>query len=181
MFSIDLLPASEKKAVRLEEARRMTAFFALATLGIFGVALVLLIPALLLTRLGAEELARSLALEEAALHRGEAGEAIARMRDVRSVIGEIGAYGAQAPRASALVERFLAPGSGIRVRSFIVRRDGQAMIAGYAATRADLLRFEEALRASSYFYEITFPLSNITRERDVQFAVQGKLKQEYGL
>lgn len=181
MFSINLLPAYEKRVVRLEEVRRLTVFFAVLALGIIGVGFVFLIPSLALTRLGAQELSRSLELEEAAARHGETGDTIARTRDIRAAIRDMRAYAAAPPRASVLLERFFAPNHGIAVRSFTVRNDGQISLAGYAPTRAALLTFEGALRSSNRFYEITFPLSNITRERDIQFFFQGKLKQEYGL
>lgn len=181
MFSVNLLPLSEKKAVRLEEMRRMTVFFTALTLCVFAVGFVLLLPSLLAACRVVSEVSLPRDSQGAGARHDETRLTIVGIRDARAVIGEISAYGAEAPRASALLARFFAPGAGIAVRSFVVREDGQLTLAGFASARADLLRFEEMLRSSNRFYEITFPLSNITRERDIQFSFQGKLKQEYGL
>lgn len=181
MFSINLLPMSEKKIVRIEEARRAVIFFSGLALAVFFTGGILLIPSLLLTRRATGELSRALALEEESARRGAAAETITEARAVRDAIGAIRTHAGEPARASLLLARFIAPGAGITIRSFIVRGDGQVTVAGHAETRADMLHFEEGLRSSNRFYEITFPLSNITRERDIQFSFQGKLKQEYGL
>ncbi|MDZ4284391.1 MAG: hypothetical protein U1A28_01025 [Patescibacteria group bacterium] len=181
MFAVNLLPAYEKRITRMEEMRRAVMFFAGVALAIFCAGYVMLMPSLLLTRLATVELSRSLALEEESAEHGTTGEVIGRMRAARDALRELRSYTAEPPRASALLERFVAPGQGITIRSFTVKNEGQAAMTGHAVTRADLLRFEEILRASNRFYEITFPLSNITRERDIQFSVQGKIKPEHGL
>lgn len=165
----------------MEEMRRAILFFSGVAVLIFGAGLVLLVPSVLLTRIATTELERSLALEEDNVSQGDMVDTIVRMRGAQDALRELRAYTAQIPRASALLERFLSPGTGISILSLAVKGDGQMSMSGHAATRGDLLDFEETLRASQRFYEITFPLSNITRDRDIQFSVQGKLKPEYGL
>ncbi|OGZ96771.1 MAG: hypothetical protein A3J10_02430 [Candidatus Sungbacteria bacterium RIFCSPLOWO2_02_FULL_54_10] len=181
MFAVNLLPAYEKKIIRMEEMRRAVVLFGGCALVIFCAGYLMLTPSLLLTRLATAELARSRALEEESARHGMTDEVSGRMRTTHDVLQELHAYTAEPPRASVLLERFIAPGQGIAILSFSIKNEGQAAMTGHAATRADLLRFEERLRASNRFYEITFPLSNITRERDIQFSVQGKIKPEYGL
>lgn len=181
MFSINLLSAYEKKIVRTEEARRGVVFFSGLALIIFVAGGVLLIPSFVLTRRATGEMSRALALEEESARRSAGAEAIAKIRAVRDVLGAIRAHADEPSRASSLLMRFIAPGPGITIRSFIIHGDGLVALTGHAKTRADMLGFEEGLRASNRFYEIAFPLSNITRERDIQFSAQGKLKQEHGL
>ena len=165
----------------MEEMRRAIMFFSLLALGIFCVGYVMLLPSLLLTRLATADLSRSLALEEESARHGSTGTIIARMRASRDALRELRSYAAESPRASQLLERFIAPGQGITIVSFSIRNDGTAVVNGHAAVRADLLHFEETLRASNRFYEITSPLSNITRDRNIQFTVQGRIKPEHGL
>lgn len=181
MFFINLLPPSEKKIVRTEEATRAVIFFSGLALVIFFAVSILLIPSLLLTRRATVELSRALALEEESARQGAGAEALAEARAVRDAVGVMRAHTEEPTRASVLLARFIAPGPGITIRSFIISGDGQIALTGHAETRANILRFEEGLRASNRFYEITFPLSNITRERDIQFSAQGKLKPEHGL
>lgn len=181
MFSINLLPAYEQQAVRREEARRLLVFFSLLMLAVFGAGFAVLAPSFLLTRLAVEDLERSLALEEAAAQRGRIDETIARVRQMSATIRDVRGYAVDASRASAILQGFLSPGPGVAVLSFTLASDGLVSIAGHAATRGDLLRFEQGLRASQRFYEITFPLTNIVRERDIQFSVRGTLKPEHGL
>lgn len=165
----------------MEEMRRAILFFSGVAIAIFGVGLALLLPSVLLTGIATAELERSLALEEDNARQGDTIDTVVRMRGAQDALRELRTYTAQAPRTSALLERFLSPGSGISLLSFAVKGDGQVTMSGHADTRAALLDFEETLRTSQRFYEITFPLSNITRDRDIQFSVQGKLKPEHGL
>lgn len=181
MFSINLLPASEQRAIRMEEMRRGVLSFSVLVILVLGVGFVMLMPSLALTHFAAQEMERSLALEEAAAQHGEVGAAIERMRVANAAVRDIRAYAAEASRASALLERFLKPGPGLTLLSFTLGSEGSMFLSGHAATRGDLLRFEEDLRASQRFYEITFPLANIIRERDIRFSVHGMLKPEYGL
>lgn len=167
--------------MRTEELRRGVIFFAVISLLVFGIGVIMLAPSVLLTRLAAQELERALALEETAARQGDVGEAILRMRTAHAAIRDIRTYAAEPSRASALLDRFVHPGPGITLLSVTLGSEGQVSLAGHAATRGDLLRFEEGLRVSQRFYEITFPLANIIRERDIRFSVQGTLKPEYGL
>ena len=181
MLSINLLPLDERQALRAEEAVRAVIFFTVLTVAVFAVGLVFLAPSFLTVRFTEGELRRSLELEENTAGHKSARDTILRARAAGEALAEIRSYAADPVRASKILERFFVPGEGVTVQSLLVRKSGELALTGHAATRGQLLRFEEALRASDRFHEITFPLSNITRERDIQFAVQGKLKPEYGL
>ncbi len=181
MLSINLLPRQEKQAVHAEETFRLVLFFTALAILVFAVGLVFLMPSFLSTRLAEQEFARSLALEDETARHQAVREVMAQARGAEEAIAEIRSYAASPSRASLILERFFASGGGVAIHSLVIRKQGELALTGYAATRQELLRFEEALRNSDRFHEITFPLSNITRERDIQFTVQGKLKPEYGL
>lgn len=181
MLSINLLPFREKQAVRAEEALRMVLFFTVLAVLAFAVGLVFLMPSFLSTRLAEQELGRALTLEDQTARHQAVREVILKARSVNESLAQIRSYAASPPRASSLLERFFASGAGITVQALFIRKSGEITLSGHAATRQELLQFEESLRNSDRFHEIAFPLSNITRERDIQFTVQGKLKPEYGL
>ena len=47
---------------------------------------------------------------------------------------------------------------------------------GNALTRDDLLTFQSQLEASENFYNVTFPLENLTKAKDISFTLQGQLE-----
>ena len=159
----------------------MIVFLAVLAALVFAAGFLFLAPSFLVTRLAEQKFLSSLAAEDQAAGRDITRRTILRVRSTGEVIAEVRLAVAQLPRASALLERFFAAGEGISVTSFLIRKDGTMALSGHATTRAQLLRFEETLRASDRFHEITFPLSNIVRERDIEFSMQGKLKPDYGL
>lgn len=181
MLSTNLLPAEEKQTVHLEEMRRTIVFLTGLAVLVFAAGFIFLAPPFLAVRLAERELIRLLAVEDEAVSHEEVRGTIVAARIMREAIAEARALAAEAPRSSAILERLLTSGEGIRVTSLIIRKDGTMGLSGHAATRAELLDFEERLRASDRFHEITFPLSNIVRERDIEFSMQGKLKPEYRL
>lgn len=159
----------------------MIILLAVLAILIFAGGFLFLAPSLLATRLAEWEFIRSLTAEDQAAGRDTTRKTISEARSVREAITEVRSSAVQPPRASAILGRFFAAGEGISVTSLLIRRDGTLALGGHAANRTYLLGFEERLRSSGRFHEITFPLSNIVRERDIEFTVQGKLKPEYGL
>lgn len=181
MLFVNLLPREEQYAVRLEETRRTIVVFALLAASALAVGFVFLVPSFLVYTFVERELIRGLKAEEEAFERQASRNTIPKAQSALEAISEIRSYAASPPRASALLERFFDPETEINVISLLIRKDGTVFLSGHAATRNQLLQFEEALRSSNRFHEVALPLSNIVRERDIQFTVQGKLKPEYGL
>ena len=79
-----------------------------------------------------------------------------------------------------LLEKFLEPRSNVEITALRIRSDGDIALGGRAATREALLNFEETLRSSGRFLGVDFPLSDIVRERNIQFSAHGMLNPQYG-
>lgn len=182
MLTTNLLTPQEKKAVRLEEARRLVMFF--AGLSAAGLAIVssLLLPSylpLVMQRRGLEE---SLFLEEQAAERFQVKKTLLSLREVLAEINVLKTQVTAPAKASEILEQFLAPAEGGITIAFLgIKNDGEVMLNGLAATRKDLLQFEKTLRESNKFEDITSPLSNIIRETNINFSIRGKLKSVYRL
>ena len=159
----------------------MVVLFAALAAAILAIGLALLLPSFIAVRLAERELILSLEVEERASVRQAARDTMRKARNARETIAEFRSYAVSPVRASIILEHFFAPGEGIRVDSLLIRRDGTASLSGYADTRTQLLHFEETLRNSNRFLAIEFPLSNIVRDLNIQFSMQGKLKPEHGL
>lgn len=182
MLTTNLLPIEDKKLVRLEEARRLILFFAGGFVAVFVVSSVLLSPSFLPLFFERRELERSLQLEE------EAGRALGvagtrtRLSDLRMVISSVKLFVSRTTGASQILEEFWQQSrDGVQLSNVTLKKGGEAILTGTAQKRSDLLRFEKILRDSGKFQDLSSPLSNIIRETNINFTLQGKLKPAFGL
>lgn len=182
MLTTNLLLPQEKKAVWLEETRRLVVFFAcLAVVGLIA-ASSLLLPSYFPVVIQRQGLEKSLLLEEQAAEHFQVKKTLMALREVLAEINILKTQAAAPANASEILEQFLTPaGGGITIVFFGIKSDGETVLNGLAATRRDLLQFEKTLRDSNKFENITSPLSNIIRETNINFSIQGKLKSMYRL
>jgi len=181
MLTINLLPPQQKKAVRLEEWRRLMRFFCFGAMAALAIGTILTLPSYLPLLLRRNELARSLLLEEDAAKRMAVRSTQERIRATRALIDSVGASALDAPRASPLFEEWAGDTHTVTILNLAVRKNGDVLLNGHAASRRDLLNFEKTLRESGRFQEIAFPLSNIVREANITFTMRGVLKPQYRL
>lgn len=165
--------------IRAEEAIRAVGFFTLLAVSVAAVGLTLLLPSYFYTSFARQDLMSSLRLEEAA-QRSEVSGVIREGKKTRAMISEARTYLEAPSGASARIEKLFAAGDGIVIGSFAIGKTGEMTIEGSAATRDDLLAFEDALRASGDFLAVTFPLIDFVRERNIKFAAHMTLTSPYG-
>ena len=180
MLSINLLPLEEKKIVQMQETTRAVRFFTLLAILIVAAGFVLLLPSYLYTFLTSQDLARSLRLEEEDTQHTQVSEVLRKAKKTKDTLDEVHAYLETPSGISARVEKLFVAGEGIIITSFSITKTGEMTIEGAAATRSQLLWFEDTLRGSGDFLTVTFPLVNFVRERDVKFAAHMTLKSPYG-
>lgn len=182
MLTTNLLPIDDKKLVRLEEARRLILFFAGGLVVVFVVGSILLSPSFLPLFLERKELERSLRLEEEAGRALRVAGTMARLRDLRSAISSVKLFLGRSGGASKILEEFWQQSrDGISLSNVTLKKSGEAILTGTAQKRSDLLRFEKNLRDSGKFQDLSSPFSNIVRESNINFTLQGKLKPAFGL
>lgn len=180
MLSINLLPPGEKQMIRMREAAETVGFLAMLALFALAVGLFLLLPSFFLVHFTVRELERSHKIEQReTVQRRQVRAALAKARTAHEAIGEIKAYAARTSGVSLSLKKFFSAGEGIAITSLDIRSDGGVTVNGRAGTRGQLLDFEETLRASDQFLEVSFPLEDIVRERNIQFSAKAKLKPAY--
>ena len=178
----NLLPPEQKEVIWQEETRRLICFLAIE----FGVVLMigvsLLLPSFLPLTFERKELKRALAIEEEASRIIKVDEIAAKGRKVGFALSLIKTFHENASPATSLLGWFLGvKRSGVTITNIVSRKGGEVFLSGIAQTRRSLLNFEEALRSSGRFQEISSPLSNIIRDRDINFTIKGTLKSPYAL
>src|SRR3989338_4342220 len=182
MLTTNLLPLAEKNEIWYEETRRIVRFFATGILAVCVFAVVLFFPSYFFLSLEKQELARSLQIEEEASRMLKIDAELQRIRVAENNIRIIRDFASTPATASALLEKLTTnSGLGITLVSLTIKKQRDVAIIVNAATRRDLLRFEKTLRDANMFQEISFPLSNIVRETNINFTLQRKLKPQYAL
>lgn len=181
MLSINLLPVQEKKIVRYEDLLRIMAFFTMGIVVVFGSGAIFLLPSYLPLYLEHRELARTLHIEEGASQQLQVTAIVKKIKNLETTLNDITAFTKQSSRASKLVKSIFPKTEGIQLNTLTIKKGGDVVMNGFAKTRDNMLTFETFLRKGGIFQEITFPLSNITKQFDINFTLQGKLKPEYQL
>ncbi|MFY9462952.1 MAG: hypothetical protein WAP52_02065 [Candidatus Sungiibacteriota bacterium] len=182
MLAVNLLPQEEKVIIRMTEACRAVTLFTLCFLLIAITGVALLLPSYFYSHFFRLELERTLAVaEQDASGRGTAHEILIEAKRIRNNIMEVRTSLTISAAGADIMEKFSAPGEGIAVTSLFIRSTGDVAIDGRAGTRDQLLAFEQRLRASGLFLEVSFPLADIVRERDIRFSAKAKLKLPSGL
>lgn len=182
MLSTNLLPHEEKRTLWFEETRRMVFLFLVILVFIFLVGVPLLLPSYIPIAIQQNNLRKQLAFEEAASKQLRVGETVVEVQAVRHLLASVRATASEHDRAGKILNQFLeVSGAAVVVQSLSIKQGGAVQITGLARTRRDLLQFESSLRDGGMLQEISLPLSNIIRETDVSFSMQGKLKSQFSL
>lgn len=179
MLSTNLLPHTEKKMIRVQTATRAVGYFTFLLLVIMAVGFFLLLPSYFYASLARHDAERALLLEEQAYHSQQVSETIRETKKVKDGLNEVRKFLETSSAASTLLAKFFAAGDGITITSFTLDKTGELTIEGIAATRDQLLGFEKALRTSSNFLEVTFPLGDFVHKRDVKFTARMKVQSLY--
>lgn len=182
MLSINLLPPKEKEVVWLEETRRVVFFFTVFITIIMVIGSMLLIPSFLNLFLEQREFVALTKKEEKVSADLKVEEILAEAKKINLSVQALKEYLSEPPRASALFENLLATvNSSIVISGLEIKKGGKIQVTGVAATRQELLGFEKRLRDSGLLQEISFPISNIIKETNINFVMQGKTKERQGL
>lgn len=182
MLAINLLPPEEKRVVRTRELCRAVLLCTVLAVGVWTAGLALLVPSFFSSYLVRRELEDAFsAAEQEASQRGVVRETLAEAKKTKAMVAEVNNFLLRPGAGAPLLEKFFAAGKGIELSTLLIRADGTVSLEGRAATRDQLLAFEETLRATGLFLEVTFPLSDIVRERDIRFAARATLKSPVGL
>lgn len=178
MLTINLLPPEEKYKVRLGRKRRIIVFFGVLSSAVWILGAVLLAPSYLFSGVHARALADALVLEETSAQQSRLHETLSALRRSSAQVAAVKEFAGERRNAGDLLENFLRAAPGIAIETVTITKNGAVAVNGIAATRADLLLFESALRNSNALESMSIPLSSIIRESNIRFNVQGTLNAD---
>lgn len=175
MLNINLLPIAERKHIRLEQWRRLLIFFTVSLGVVLIFASVLLSPSFLPMFFEQRELQRFIKLEKENYKNLKIGQTLTEIKSLKSRLASIKDFMQTSSRTHPLMEEIIqTAGPKINIRQINLSDNGVISINGTAVGRKELLLFENNLRRSAYFEQISSPLSDIIRGA-ASFTIQGQL------
>ncbi|MDP3958351.1 MAG: hypothetical protein Q8Q36_02725 [bacterium] len=169
---INLLPDSAKEAARAEYRRRLAVSSLVLFLTASFFVFLFLAPSYLLAYVKLASLEERRALFRKSIEEATAVKELALLEAELSVLRPKEA----APPVAALIEAVVKDkGPSVRLRQFSYERRGKTAkfdVSGSAATRASLIAFVDRLKKREEFEDVFSPVSNLVRDKDVEFTVQ---------
>ena len=165
-----------------EEISRIIVFFTVLAVVVLIMGSMLLLPSFFVFSSQQREFERLIKAEEEASQEIKSNDILAASKKINSSISVVKELLSGPPKATAIFANLLGTITPLIVIAGIeVKNTGGVTFTGIAPTRLELLNFEKKLRDSGLFQEISFPISNIIREANIDFVMQGKIKSRYGL
>lgn len=200
MIVLNLLPPIEKKALKLDYARRAVIFYGILILFLLGVFVIFLFPSYLTLKLQLDSLEGQINFEKATVESRQVLGLEARLGEVNKNIVALSEFSKKSAALSPLLESLakvlpsgayftevsfqkspaVQPGGPARTTDN-VQPGGQAeagkiTLRGFAKTRADVLAIKYNLEIGEYFTEIESPVLNYLKESDINFVFFAKIK-----
>lgn len=173
MLTLNLLPEKQKKNLGYVMNRRIIAFFGFGFF-VSGVLLAFfLFLSYLFVLLPEKDIERAKAAEEAVQQAAGVKEKEEEIHALNRLFEIIIAREEKKRDIGPFFRRLLLESpAGIFIKTAAFRGEGKgAGLSGNAATRDDLLRFIETLRAYAEVSEVVSPISNIIKDRDIAFTL----------
>jgi hypothetical protein len=171
MIYNNLLPKEYQKRTNQEKMTRFFLLFYFYAAIVFASGAVLLLPAYFSLTFQEEDILRQINLTKKSVEARRVEEAEQSIRDVNKKLEVLAAH-RSSPISSylaALSEKTLA---GVTLSSIIYSKEKQTMeIHGKALERPYFLKFLENLKQEEKFKSIDSPISNLLKERDLDFVV----------
>lgn len=177
MLHTNLLPEEEKRAIILEKSFRIIKFFGITIIGTFIIGIALLAPSYLPLYFQNNEFKNSLLVQQEAAAKIDYGKIVSDALQIQATISSLRQTADNSSAALDIFDLLAAQQTGIIVSEFTIDKNASITIIGNAATRNDLLAFEQYLRDSSRLRDLASPLANIIKEANINFNLRGTVKQ----
>jgi hypothetical protein len=173
-----LLTEEERQKVTGEYVIRRTVIFLLALVLVLAVGIIGLLPSYVLSNARQSEVldrVRIMGVTEEETGESDIQIWLAAMNRKLQVLSPT----LDTDRPSDFVEKILDEKiAGISITAFSwlrVKNEITLSVSGVAFDRQTLISFENRIDSSNYFSKVTFPISNLTKDRDIDFQIKFSL------
>mgnify|MGYP001570413164 FL=1 len=169
---INLLPPSRKQAIYKDLLYRQVRLVLLLVIVIVGLGAVLFLNSLVFLKIQAREVDRALGLENSNSETREARQLEQAVKDLNALLARYsGSKSNQTGAVAALLElnRLIFSGVSLQALSFD-SASRRIIVSGVAASRNDIVVFEDRLKQSALFEKLESPLSNFLESTNANFS-----------
>jgi len=173
VLTLNLLPPEQKGNLNYEIDRRMVQFFGFWFFVIIIIFGALVLPAFFFISLQQPEVERAARIEEEARASVRTTETEGKILGINNLLDIIVTREEKKQNVLPFLKEILSRSPAKVWVAFItyMPAENRATVAGLAATRSELLKFIDLLKASPGIKTVTSPVSNIIQEKDINFSL----------
>lgn len=178
MINLNLLPEKEKSNLKLDSWRRLILVFAGAVLMGLGFFSLILVGVNLYLLNNLEKSSALLSLHRQLPLGREIMEIEERLIEASKKLKQISEIESRlSPKSFIIAEIASMIPQNCRLLSLGIRSDGSVNLVGFTEERSTLLAFKKSLEDNENISDLNFPLANLLKEKDIEFALSFKMKQ----
>lgn len=179
MITLNLLPPSEKTALKTAEIKRWIAFYGTAVLGLLFIFVIFLMIIWFVILFRLRNLSTATETAYATLKTRNLITEESKIKNLNERLRLIDERQTGQYRYWKILARLaeLVP-NGIRLNELNVQKKGDASLGGWASQREQILLFKSQLEESKYFKNIESPLANLIKQTDIDFNFNFKVNFE---
>lgn len=177
MLTLNLLPPQEKNNLALEKIQRWILFYAAGIFCLAAVFTVLLLAILSFVLIQQKTASYELQSTQKGSQWQELAEQEKTVKATSQQLEKISRIQKNHKYYSKfLIELTGLMPEGVRLENISVDKDGRVTLAGFGQTRDQVLSLKENLERSGFAEDVFSPLSNLTRQTEINFYFKLKLK-----
>ncbi|MEX2013478.1 MAG: hypothetical protein WD897_00995 [Parcubacteria group bacterium] len=170
-----LLTEEGRQRVAHEYARRLAIVMLFALILVAVVGIIGLLPSYVLSNARQNEVLERTRIVGSSVERGDESDLQAWLRETNRKLQAL-SPALDTDRPSDFIEKILEQKiTGVRITGFSwVRTEDKIILSvdGVANNRQSLITFEDRINSSGYFSEVTLPISNLAKDRDINFQIK---------
>lgn len=166
---MNFLPEEDKRKIKKEYLRRLFVVLGIFSFSAISIGIILLLSSAVFLRGQKHNLERQLAISEERLLRGKIENTISLAEELNAKISLLGSGQENIGEKSAFIKIILEEKTNkIKINDFFFDK-GKVLIQGISENRQNLLSFIDSLRKKKDFKKVESPVSNLIKERDIEF------------
>lgn len=166
---MNFLPEEDKRKIKKEYLRRLFVIIGIFSFSAISIGIILLLPPSIFLKDQKHNLERQLVISEERLSRGKIENTISLAEEINTKISLLDSGQKNVGEKSAFIKIILEEKTNkIKINDFFFAQ-GKVLIQGLSENRQNLLSFIDSLRKKKDFKKVESPVSNLIKERDIEF------------
>lgn len=179
MLKLNLLPPEEKNSLKAEEFQRWISFYGLSFLGMLFIFIALLMAGWFFILIQLNSISANLESSKSSFQTQGLKDQESLINNINSQLTAINEVQKKQISFASVINEIagLIP-TGVTLSGLSVNENLQVSLSGFAPQRNQIIRLKESLEKSLYFRNINNPLSNLTKQADIDFSLRFEINPD---